>query len=143
MTTCNWPKYQKNGSLYVTRINPRETRFLTRRYPTSIQRVSTCKCLTRSLCVDRDQIFGIDPNSLPDEHLSYACFQWCIHSRILAREHWERGRHAHVRCESQHSLSISDSSLVRCMRYKYGVAYISSNMTKGRTLPVNCAFSVV
>ena len=26
--------------------------------------VSICKCVTRSLCVDRDRLFGSDPNSL-------------------------------------------------------------------------------
>ena len=76
-TTIRYDNIQlaKNGSPYVTRINPRETRFLIRGYPTGIQRVSICKCVTRSLCVDRVRLFGSDRTHFPI---------WKRHSPLLS-----------------------------------------------------------
>ena len=33
--------------------------------------VSICKCVTSSLCVDRDPLFGSNPNSMPDKKTTY------------------------------------------------------------------------
>lgn len=49
--------------------------------------VLMCKCVTRSLWVDRHRLFISDPNSLPDiVRCCRRASELCMHSRILVRE---------------------------------------------------------
>ena len=68
--------------------------FLSCGYPKSIQRVFVMGLISANVCIDRDRLFGSDPNSLPNMKTTWFFVAELSYPRVS--EPWDGGFHAHV-----------------------------------------------